>query len=104
MSVLVIGGDKIDSIRVILETMGFLNILHWDSRNRNETCKKDLLVNVDYILMITDFLNHNVMYKFKTEAKKRDIPVVCSKRSSSCVFCNFCKYLDKNGRCVREER
>ncbi len=96
MSALVIGGNKIDAIKTILQCMRFLNITHLDGRNRTTTCKKEIPRNVDYVLMVTDFINHNVMYKFKNDAKKRNIPVVCSKRSSSCVFCEFCKYLDKD--------
>jgi len=104
MSVLVIGGDKIDAIKTILQCMGFLNITHWDGRNHTTTCKKEIPHNVDYVLMVTDFINHNVMYKFKNDAKKRNIPVVCSKRSSSCVFCEFCKYLDKDGKCTQNSQ
>lgn len=103
MSILVIGGDQINSIKTTLQNLGFLNITHWDARNHTQTCKKDLPKNLDYVLMITDFINHNVMYKFKNDAKKRNIPVVCSKRSNSCVFCNFCKHLDNQGNCRKEQ-
>ena len=42
-----------------------------------------------------------VMKKIKGEAKKRNIPVVCAKRSVSCVFCEYCKVfgLDKQFGC-----
>lgn len=41
--------------------------------------------------MLTSFLNHNTMKKIKNEAKKRKIPLVCAKRSVSCVYCEYCK-------------
>jgi len=101
MSVLVIGGDKIDTMKVILQNIGFTSIVHWDARNHTATCKKEIPQKIDYLLMVTDFINHNVMYKFKNDAKKRSIPVVCSKRAASSVACMFCKYLDKDGNCKK---
>jgi fumarate reductase flavoprotein subunit len=46
--------------------------------------------------MLTSFLNHNTMKKIKGEVKKRKIPLVCAKRSVSCVFCEYCKVFNLN--------
>ncbi len=99
MSVLVIGGDKIGAIKSILLNLGVSSVTHWDTRKKTGACKKDIPLNTDCVLMLTDFLNHNVMYKFKNEAKKKNIPYICSKRSSSSVFCEFCKFMGKDGSC-----
>ena len=78
MSVLVIGGDKINAIRNILNDLGASDVTHWDTRKKTGACKKEIPQNTDCVLMLTDFLNHNVMYKFKNEAKRKNIPYICS--------------------------
>eukprot|EP01155_Anaeramoeba_flamelloides_P002594 Anaeramoba_flamelloidesa1058892_491.p3 GENE.a1058892_491~~a1058892_491.p3 ORF type:complete len:101 (+),score=1.29 a1058892_491:195-497(+) len=97
MSILVIGGDKINSIRGILQNLGAKSVTHWDTRKKTGACKKEIPQNTDCVLMLTDFLNHNVMYKFKNEAKKKKIPYICSKRSVSSVHCEFCKFMGRDG-------
>lgn len=96
MSILVIGADQITAIRNILLNLGASSITHWDTRKKSSACRKEIPQDTDCILLLTDFLNHNVMYKFKNEAKRRNIPYICTKRSSSSVSCEFCK-LFKNG-------
>jgi len=96
MSVLIIGGDKIDTIKGILDQLGTFSITHWDTRKKSSACKKDIPQDTDYVLMITDFINHNAMYKYKNEAKKKNIPLICSKRSASSVYCEVCKFLKVN--------
>lgn len=71
MSVLIIGGDKIDTIKGILDQLGNFSITHWDTRKKSSACRKDIPQNTDYVLMLTDFVNHNAMYKYRKEAKKK---------------------------------
>lgn len=101
MNVLVIGGDKVNAIKTVLTDLGADSITHWNTRKKTGACKKDIPQDTDCVLMLTDFLNHNVMYKFKNEAKKKNIPYICSKRSSSSVFCEFCKFMGKDGSCQK---
>ena len=82
MSVLVIGGDEITPIKAVLKNLGCESITHWDGR-RESINHKDLPQNIGCLVMLTNFLNHNTMRKFRTEAKKKDIPVICAKRSVS---------------------
>lgn len=96
MSVLIIGGDKIGTIKSILSEFGILSVTHWDTRKKSSACRKEIPQNTDYILMLTDFLNHNAMYKYRKEAKKKNIPIICTKRSSSSVYCEVCKFLKIN--------
>lgn len=101
MSVLVIGADEITHIKAVLSDLGASNIEHWDVRNENRVNRKAIPQNVECVVMLTSFLNHNTMKKIKSQAKKRSIPVVCAKRSVSCVFCEYCKVfgLDKKFAC-----
>lgn len=96
MSVLVVGADEITPIKAVLRDLGVNNIEHWDARNENRVNRKSIPCDTDCIVMLTSFLNHNTMKKIKNDAKKRNIPIVCAKRSVSCVFCEFCKVFDIN--------
>lgn len=96
MSVLVIGADEITPIKAVLRDLGASKIEHWDARNENRVNRKPIPANTDCVVMLTSFLNHNTMKKIKTETKKRNIPLVCAKRSVSCVFCEYCKIFGIN--------
>ncbi|ELK8512957.1 TPA: DUF2325 domain-containing protein [Campylobacter jejuni] len=96
MSVLVIGADEITPIRAVLHDLGAKKIEHWDARNENRVNRKSIPCDTECIVMLTSFLNHNTMKKIKNEAKKRKIPLVCAKRSVSCVYCEYCKIFNLN--------
>lgn len=86
MSVLVIGGDEITPIKAVLKDFGCKEITHWDGR-RESVNHKDLPKNISCLVMLTNFLNHNTMKKFRNAAKKKEIPIICTKRSVSCLYC-----------------
>ncbi|MGD9970800.1 MAG: DUF2325 domain-containing protein [Sulfuricurvum sp.] len=88
MSVLVIGGDKIIRLQHMLTSFGVQKTHHWNSR-KNSTTHYKFPANLDMVVMLTDFLNHNAMYHFKKEAKKSDIPFVCVKGLSGCSECRI---------------
>ena len=91
MSVLVLGGDSIVPIKEVLRNLGVVDIKHWDARNKSSINRRSLPKNLDCLVMLTSFLNHNTMRKFKKEAKKRDIPFICAKRNESSVYNEFSK-------------
>lgn len=95
MNILVLGGDKIEPIKEILHSLGASKITHWELRKKNEV-HKSLPQNIDCMVMLTNFLNHNAMFKFKNEAKKRNIPFICADRRGNDVFCEFCKFVCKD--------
>ena len=95
MSVLVIGGDEITPIRAVLKNFGYEKITNWDARKESIN-HKDLPQNIGCLVMLTNFLNHNTMRKFRSVAKKREIPVICTKRSVSCLYCEFLKIFGEN--------
>lgn len=90
MSVLVLGGDDITSIKGVLSGFGFEEIKHWDGR-RESINNKTIPQNANCLVMLTNYLNHNTMKKFKNEAKKRGVPIVCARRGASCLFQSLCK-------------
>lgn len=93
MSILVIGGDNISPISNVLKELGANKISHWDTRKKSSAPRKKVPMDTDCIVMLTSFLNHNAMLKFKNEAKRKNIPFVCAKRSTSCVYKEYVKIM-----------
>lgn len=95
MSVLVVGGDEIVPIKAVLTNLGASKITHWNCRNENRVNKKPIPSDIGCVVMLTNFLNHNTMKKLKSEIKKKNIPLVCSKRSVSAVYSEYLKIFNK---------
>jgi hypothetical protein len=93
MSVLIIGGDKIDNIAKLLLSLGATDTVHWDSR-KNSTSHKKIPMQTDAIIMLTDFLKHNSMDHFKKTAKKQNIPYICTRRGTASITADFTKFLE----------
>ena len=107
MSILVLGGDKIDPIRKILMELGVIDIIHWTARNQKNGRKKNKVIptKVDMILMLTNFLNHNAMKHYRSEAKAKDLPIVYATRNVECVRSEFIKVvseLDQNSEICKQ--
>ena len=86
MSVLILGGDKVDTIGSIIQEFGIEQIVHWTARNLKRGRKKNrpLPSHIRLLVMLTSFLNHNAMKHYRSEAKSKKIPVVYIK-SASCL-------------------
>jgi len=95
MSVLIIGGDKIEKLSQLLLSLGVTKTTHWDSR-KNSTSHKKIPLQTDAIVMLTDFLKHNSMSHFKKVAKKQNIPYICTRRGSASLSQDFQKFLEEN--------
>lgn len=91
MSILIIGGDRIEPIKENLYQKGVKDISHWDTRKKRKSYKKDLPANINCLLLLTDFLDHNAMRYYRTKAKKSNLPIICSKRSVTCLDKQWCK-------------
>ena len=93
MCVLIIGGDNITSISKTLKSLGVQSIKHWNARKKDSICKKIIPSDINCVVMLTSYLNHNAMKYFKTESKKRNIPLVFSKSSVSCIYEEYVKIM-----------
>lgn len=80
MSVLVIGGDKLGNIKDNLKQEGFESISHLSGRKKSQ---KGLKVpeNIDVVLILTDFVNHQITKAIKKQIKCENTKVVYAKRS-----------------------
>lgn len=89
-SLLVVGGDKPGGIMKKLKNEGFKNIIHLNGRKikrkRYEIPKK-----VNMVLVLTDYINHNLSTVIKKEAQEKAIPIYYSKQS----WCSISKELNK---------
>lgn len=80
MTALIIGGDKIDSIRDELLAQGVTDIAHWVGRkhgDKNNIIPKD----TQRIVVLTNYVNHGLVGKIKKEAKRLNIPIEYTKNS-----------------------
>lgn len=81
-SILVIGGDRLGNIIELLEGKGFQEIYHVTGRKNSQTGVK-IPTGVQLILVLTDFVNHNLAKTVKSQAKDRKLPILFCKRSCS---------------------
>lgn len=91
-SLLIIGGDKLGNIPKKLEEEGFKEVIHLHGRNTQMT-RKEIPRNVDLILVLTDYINHNISKGIKRKAQKKEIPICFSKRSWSSIYAELKKAL-----------
>lgn len=88
MSVLIVGGDHLGSIPKELKKIGVDDIRHMSGRNRN-VIKKGMPIRMDLIIVLHDYVNHNLAKVTKKLAKEANIPVVFARRSWSSIYKNL---------------
>ena len=84
-SLLIIGADHLGVIPKKLFSLGFNEVLHISGR-KAQMVKKAIPENISYILILTDYVNHNLSTVIKQQAKKQDIPIFYAKRSWCSIF------------------
>lgn len=85
MSVLIIGGDHLGSIPKELDKIGVTEIRHLTGRS-GQKIRDGIPETMDFVIVLYDFVNHNLAHKIKGFAEKRRIPVVYAKRSWSSIY------------------
>lgn len=81
MSVVVIGADYLGSIEKNLYAAGVTELVHVSGRKPLDRNKRSLPKTTAFVLVLTDFVNHNTAKSVKDLAKAQSIPVVYAKRS-----------------------
>ncbi|TWI54044.1 DUF2325 domain-containing protein [Halalkalibacter nanhaiisediminis] len=92
-SMLIVGADRLGSIPKKLEEMGFDDITHVNGR-KVQMVKKEIPSHIDLILVLTDFINHNLTSVLKKKAMEQEIPICYAKRSWCSIYqaigkCNY---------------
>jgi len=80
MAALIVGGDRIDSIKNELFAQGVTDISHWDGRKHGEK-NNTIPKNTQRIVVLTNYVNHSFVGKIKKEAKRLSIPIEFTKNS-----------------------
>jgi hypothetical protein len=94
MSVLVVGGDRIDGIKDALEKkLGFDEVFHNPGR-KQKNIKNGIPQNIDLVVMLVDYVNHDLMKAYKNIAKKRKLPFIYTHSVS-----HFKECLDSIAKC-----
>lgn len=81
MTALVIGADYLGSIERKMRDMGVTEIAHLTGRNPGEAKKINIPKTVAFVLVFTDYVNHNIAKAVKSHAKAQSVPLVYAKRS-----------------------
>ena len=85
MSVLIVGGDHLGSIPRELDKLGINEIKHLTGRS-GQKIRDGIPETMDFIIVLYDFVNHNLAHKIKGFAENRGVPVVYAKRSWSSIY------------------
>jgi hypothetical protein len=83
-SMLIVGGDHLGKIKKKLELEGFVEVIHLDGRKKQ--IMKRIPKQVDLVLILTDYINHNLSGVIKRKAQEQGIPICFSKRSWCSIY------------------
>jgi len=80
MCILLIGGDKLGNITEKLVQSGFNDIEHITGRKKDAKNFK-IPRNIDLVMVLVDFVGHQLTRIVKEESRRSNVKVVYSKRS-----------------------
>jgi len=80
--VLVIGGDHLGSIGQNLLNMGFKAVKHVTGRTERRV---EIPAGTELVVVLIDYVNHNLARWVKEQAKARQVPIIFSRRSWSSI-------------------
>ncbi len=95
--VLIIGGDHLGSIEQNLRGLGFSGVAHVKGRTEKRV---DIPAGTDLIVVLIDYVNHNLARWVKEQAKIRGLPIIFSRRSWSAI----CQSLQACTSCPNSDR
>ncbi|WP_338452596.1 DUF2325 domain-containing protein [Niallia oryzisoli] len=84
-SMLIIGGDRLGTISKKLEHEGFNKVFHVNGRKKLMV-QKEIPSKVDLVLVLTDYINHNLSRAIKRKAQEHGVPIYFSKRSWGSIY------------------
>lgn len=84
MNAMLVGADRLGSIPDRLAAFGITITRHVSGRNAMDQRRVPALPkNIDLLILFTDFLGHNVMRSFRSQAQADGVKVVACRRSAS---------------------
>lgn len=79
-SILVVGADHLGNMPEQLAHIGFDEVMHMSGR-KCQMVRKGIPEKVDAVLVLTDYINHNLTKVIKQQAKEQELPIYYAKRS-----------------------
>lgn len=105
MNAVVVGADRLGNIPETLATLGVNIALHIDGRHAaHQRRLPGLPQGTQLLILLTDFLGHNVMRHFRDLARAHAVPVVCCRRSTISVADSVQRCLAQRGQCALKPR
>jgi len=74
MKALIVGGDAVDNVRRQLAEQGYDQVAHWQGRKTGD-CRRTFPRNLDLVVVMLGFVNHNLCKRVREEADRQDWPV-----------------------------
>ena len=97
MNALVVGADRLGNIPGLLEEYGIRVAAHVSGRSpAHQRGAPKLPSGIGMVILLTDFLGHNVMRSYRSAAGREGLRVVCCRRS----VCSLERALGE-GACTR---
>lgn len=81
MSVLIVGGDQVESLKRQVIAQGYSQIEHWSGRKKG-FLKRTLSSNTRLIVMVCDYVNHSLAVSLKNKANRKGIPLIFCRHST----------------------
>jgi hypothetical protein len=72
---LIVGGDSVEPVRRQLQAQGFVQVSHWQGRKTGD-CRRAFPQNLDLIVIMLSYVNHNLCKRARQEADRHDCRVV----------------------------
>ena len=85
MSVIIVGADHLGCIPKELDRIGISKIQHLNGRG-GQKIRGKMSDKTDFIILLYDFVNHNLAYKLKKFAGNKGIPIIYAKRSWPSIY------------------
>ncbi|WP_346355395.1 DUF2325 domain-containing protein [Azotosporobacter soli] len=81
MSVMLVGGDRLESLVKCLDSFGMQTINHVSGRKKAEMRKLHIPAATSLVVVIVDYINHMTAKHIKDQAKAQGIPVLFTPNS-----------------------
>lgn len=97
LSAVIVGADRLGNIPDLLQRLNIAIIHHISGRDPSHQKKAPQLPRgTDLVILLTDFLGHNVMKMFRQAAQRAGVRVVACRRS----VCSMKQALESCGLCA----
>lgn len=98
MTILIVGGDYVTSLKHVIAAHHAMHIEHWDGRKKQFNTR--VLPNeIRLIVVICDYISHSFFASIKKKAKQRSIPMIFCHRSINELKQKLQKIEQSNGHC-----